>query len=36
MRDIDYKPVEEKEMELLPLFIKEGDNVINIGANYVY
>ena len=36
MRDIKYKLVEEKEMELLPLLVKEGDAVIDIGANYAY
>lgn len=36
LRDIEYRLVEEKEMELLPHFIKEGDDVIDLGANYAY
>ena len=36
MRDIDHRLVEEKEMELLPLFVKPGDSVLDIGANYAY
>lgn len=36
IRDIKYRLVEEKEMELLPFFVKEGDTVFDIGANYAY
>jgi FkbM family methyltransferase len=35
-RDIQYRLVEEKEMELLPLLVKEDDEVLDIGANYAY
>lgn len=36
LRDINNKLVEEKEMELLPDFIKEGSETLDIGANYAY
>jgi len=36
IRDIKYRLVEEKEMELLPRLIRPHDEVIDIGANYVY
>lgn len=36
IRDIEQRLVEEKEMELLPFFVKEGDNVLDLGANYAY
>jgi FkbM family methyltransferase len=36
MRDIKYRLVEEKEMQLLPHLISPGDAVIDIGANYAY
>lgn len=36
LRDIEMRLVEEKEMELLPQFINEGDDVIDLGANYAY
>ncbi len=35
-RDIDNRLVEEIEMELLPMLVKEGDEVLDIGANYAY
>lgn len=36
IRDIEHRLVEEKEMVLLPEFIKDGDHVIDLGANYAY
>ncbi|MGB0391640.1 MAG: FkbM family methyltransferase [Salibacteraceae bacterium] len=36
IRDIQHRLVEEKEMVLLPEFIKEGDHVLDLGANYAY
>lgn len=36
LRDIEHRLVEEKEMELLPHIIQEGDTVFDIGANYAY
>jgi FkbM family methyltransferase len=36
IKDIDKKLVEEDEMELLPLFIKEDSVSFDIGANYAY
>ena len=36
IRDIKQRLVEEKEMVLLPFFIKEGDQVLDLGANYAY
>lgn len=36
IRDIEHRLVEEKEMNLLPLIVKEGDTVLDIGANYAY
>jgi FkbM family methyltransferase len=36
MRDINHRLVEEKEMELLPLILKPGDSVFDVGANYAY
>lgn len=36
IRDIEQRLVEEKEMKLLPHFISEGDEVIDLGANYAY
>ena len=36
IRDIKLRLVEEKEMEILKYFIKEGDDVIDLGANYAY
>lgn len=36
IRDIEHRLVEEKEMNLLPLIVKEGDTVFDIGANYAY
>lgn len=36
MRDIQFRLVEEKEMVLLDEFLKEGDDVIDLGANYAY
>ncbi|WCT11872.1 FkbM family methyltransferase [Mucilaginibacter jinjuensis] len=35
-RDIQHRLVEEKEMELLPYFVKPGDCAIDVGANYAY
>ena len=36
LRDIQHRLVEEKEMVLLPEFIAEGDQVLDLGANYAY
>jgi FkbM family methyltransferase len=36
VKDIKNRLVEEAEMELLPDFVKEGDQVFDIGANYAY
>lgn len=36
IRDINHRLVEEKEMVLLSEFIKDGDHVIDLGANYAY
>lgn len=36
IKDIKGKLVEEKEMELLPRFVKEGDDTLDVGANYGY
>lgn len=36
IKDIDNRLVEEKEMELLPYFLKKDCNAIDIGANYAY
>ncbi|MDQ3846052.1 MAG: FkbM family methyltransferase [Bacteroidota bacterium] len=36
VRDIELKLVEEKEMELLPLFLSANGEAIDIGANYAY
>jgi len=36
IKDIDNRLVEEKEMELLPYFLKKDCNSIDIGANYAY
>lgn len=36
VRDIKMRLVEEKEMVLLPVFIKKGDTVLDLGANYAY
>lgn len=35
-RDIKYKLIEEKEMFLLPGFVKPGDTVLDLGANFAY
>ena len=35
-RDIENRLVEEIEMELLPQLISNGDEVLDIGANYAY
>jgi len=35
-RDIKFRMNEEKEMFLLPEFIKPGDSVIDLGANFAY
>jgi FkbM family methyltransferase len=35
-RDINFKMNEEKEMFLLPEFIKQGDTVLDLGANFAY
>lgn len=36
IRDIEHRLVEEKEMALLPLIVRSGDTVFDIGANYAY
>ena len=36
LKDIKERLVEEKEMTLLPLIVKNGDTAIDIGANYAY
>lgn len=36
LRDIKNRLVEEDEMELLPHFVKAGDDVIDVGANFAY
>lgn len=36
VKDIKNRLVEEAEMELLPELVKEGDQVLDIGANYAY
>lgn len=36
VRDIEKRLVEEEELQLLPLILKEDDNVLDIGANYAY
>lgn len=36
LRDIRLRLVEEREMRLLPEFIRPGDDVIDLGANYAY
>lgn len=36
IRDIEHRLVEEKEMALLPLIVKSGDTVFDVGANYAY
>lgn len=36
IRDISHRLVEEKEMVLLPEFVKENQSVIDLGANYAY
>lgn len=36
LKDIKEQLVEEKEMTLLPLIVKNGDTAIDIGANYAY
>lgn len=36
LKDIKYRLVEEDEIELLPIFVKQGDEVFDIGANYAY
>ncbi len=35
-RDIKFKLIDEKEMFLLPEFIKPGDTVLDLGANFAY
>ncbi len=35
-KDITHRLVEEIEMELLPVLLNPGDEVLDIGANYVY
>jgi FkbM family methyltransferase len=35
-RDIRLRLVEEREMDLLPDFVRPGDEVIDLGANYAY
>lgn len=36
LRDIKLRLVEEREMSLLPEFIRPGDEAIDLGANYAY
>lgn len=36
LRDIKYKLVEEREMKLLPQLVRDGDTVLDIGANFAY
>lgn len=36
IRDIKKRLVEEKEMQLLPQIINDGDEVLDLGANYAY
>ena len=36
IKDIRERLVEEKEMQLLPQLVKEGDETIDLGANYAY
>jgi FkbM family methyltransferase len=36
MRDIKYRMIDEKEMPLLNEFIKPGDTVLDLGANFAY
>lgn len=36
IKDIEQRLVEEDEMVLLPHFVKAGDEVLDIGANYAY
>jgi FkbM family methyltransferase len=36
LKDIKERLVEEKEMEILPLLVKKGEDVLDIGANYAY
>jgi FkbM family methyltransferase len=36
VKDIKKRLVEEKEMAILPELVNEGDEVIDIGANYAY
>jgi len=36
LRDIRYRLVEEDEMALLPFFIGDRDEVLDLGANYAY
>ncbi len=35
-RDIKFRLIEEKEMFLLPEFVKPGDTVLDLGANFAY
>lgn len=35
-KDIRQRLVEEKEMELLPELVSEGDQVLDVGANFAY
>lgn len=35
-RDIQLRLIEEKEMFLLPEFVKPGDTVLDLGANFAY
>ncbi|MGE3260744.1 MAG: FkbM family methyltransferase [Bacteriovoracia bacterium] len=36
LRDIRYRLVEEPEMAILPWFVRSGDHVLDIGANFGY